>query len=664
MVTRFLAWLRHLIHRLLACLCRCIKCPFGHGSPSQPRRGKLVESVEDLIVPSSGPKGPVNPAEFSLVGEFDVDWLLDTGFARQLDNLAASPGAFKTLRVMKALSSGSGEEGIGATPTTSSGTVWPSGGAIDFSLTFNALAELTSRGLIPFVVLGFFPANVSTSPIIPPTDYANWTTLIEAFFDQLIANPRFGEAAISQWWFEVWIEPDNFSFWQGSYNDYPAVGDYFTLYKATSDAITSKGYNIRLGGPAIEGPSINPLMQQFINFLVANPTVKCDFLSFHGKGDFTEEATPDLPTVVNYADQTAQYAKPFANPGPLSGVTIINDEADMRAGFNIPYEPRMTQQFPTWLAALMITYDALSSEYSPQGFRFMMGSDNAELQLVSNSFDETRTIMTAASAWTPTPGSMLPADLLKVPVFNFYELLRLLGDQHGTFISGAEDYYPNNSDLFHAITVAATNIGSVFCVYPNSGESNPWTLDYSIIGIPWTTFNVVRFQIDGKISNSYAAAGGPPATGTFLPFPGAASGPIRIAQELSVTAAIQRNVAPLSGGKFQDAALTLQPYTTTVYWLTPYDTSLVPATPVWLDAHAEGSNIILRWTPNAEAFFYSYEVYLVNGEDITLVSPNPLRAAMWVYTNAASGNYIFGVKSVSASNTPSGTATSPMVTVV
>jgi hypothetical protein len=84
----------------------------------------------------------------------------------------------------------------------------------------------------------------------------------------------------------------------------------------------------------------------------------------------------------------------------------------------------------------MITYDALSSEYSPQGFRFMMGSDNAELQLVSNSFDETRSIMTAASAWTPTPGSMLPADLLKVPVFNFYELLRLLDDQHGTFISG------------------------------------------------------------------------------------------------------------------------------------------------------------------------------------------------------------------------------------
>jgi hypothetical protein len=105
--------------------------------------------------------------EFSLVGEWDVDWLLDTGFARQLDNLAASPGAFKAVRVMKALSSGTGEKGIGATPTTSSGTVWPSGGAIDFSLTFNALAELTSRELVPFVVLGFFPAGAGpTRPVV------------------------------------------------------------------------------------------------------------------------------------------------------------------------------------------------------------------------------------------------------------------------------------------------------------------------------------------------------------------------------------------------------------------------------------------------------------------------------------------------------------------
>jgi len=648
MWTRFFSWLVHLIE----CLLRWC----GFGEKPRPRKGNLQVSVRDLKVPSSGPKGPVIAAEFSLVGEFDVDWFLNAGFSRFLDNLAASPGAFKTVRVMKALNSGTGEIGTAQAPTSSSGTVWPSGGTIDFTLTFNALAALTNRGLVPFVVLGFFPANVSQFPTTPPTDYTNWTTLIQAFFDGLIADPRFGAAAISQWWFEVWNEPDNPNFWQGTIGAYPAVGDYFTLYQATSDAVTTNGYSIRLGGPAIEGPNLNPYMQQFAAFLVSNPTVKCDFLSFHGKGDWTanQNAVPDLPTVVNYADQTAQIAMPNANPGRFTGITIVNDEADMRAVFGVPFEPRMTQQFAAWLTALMITYDALSSEYSPQGFRFMMGSDNANLQLVSNAFDETRSIMTAASAWTPVASAMLPADLLKLPVYGFYEFLRLLGDQHGTFISGAQDYYPNNSDLFHAITVAATNIGSVFCVYPNGNNNNSWTLNYSIIGISWNPVNIVRFQIAKTLSNSYTAAGGPPASGTSLPFPGVNAGPIRLAQELSVTAAIQSQVV-LTNGTFHDT-VQLDPYASTVYWITPYDAISAPATPVqFTGVRDANNNVILRWTPNLEPFFYSYEVTLASDEKTPTISPNPLRAAMWVDTNAPQGTRTYNVRAVSASGVASGT---------
>lgn len=650
MWTRLFDWLRYLIE----CLLRC----FSGGRKPCPRKGNLVETVEDLKVPLSGPKGPVNGAEFALVGEFDVDYLTDAGFKRLLDNLAASPVAFKTVRVMKALNSGTTEAGTASPPSSSTGTVWPSGGSIDLSTTFNALAELTTRGLVPFVVLGFFPANVSASPSTPPANYTNWTTLIQTFFDGLLADPRFGSAEISQWWFEVWNEPDNGSFWLGNIgSSFPATDDYFSLYKATSDAVTTKGYNIRLGGPAILGPNINPYMQQFADFLLNNPTVKCDFLSFHGKGDWSAapNAVPDLPTVVNYADQTAQVAMPNANPGRFTGLTIVNDEADMRAVFAVPFRPRMTQQFPAWLTALMITYDALSSQYSPQGFRFMTGSDNANLQLVSNAFDEKRSIMTAASAWTPTAGSMLPTDLLKLPVYGFYELLRLLGDHHGTFISGAQNYYPNNSDLFHAITVAATNIGSIFCVCPNGNNNNSWDLNYSIVGISWNPVNVVRFQIDRVLSNSYTAAGGPPGSGTSLPFPAGNAGPIRLAQEISVTAAIQSKIT-LTNGTFHDT-FHLDPYTSTVYWITPFDSSSVPATPTQFTGVREGNNVILSWKPNTEAFFYSYEVRLGSDEKIPPLSPVPLRAALWVDTNVAPGVRTYNVRAVSASGVSSATAT-------
>jgi hypothetical protein len=641
MLTRFFAWLLHLI--------KCLLDWFGHGKEPRPRNATLAVTVEDLTVPLSGPKGPVNGAEFSLVGEFDVDYLTDAGFKRLLDNLAASPGALKTVRVMKVLNSGTPEPGTSQPPTSSSGTVWPKGGSIDLSTTFDALAELTTRGLIPFVVLGFFPANVSVSPIAPPADYTNWTTLIQAFFDGLLADPRFGAAAISQWWFEVWNEPDNGSFWQGTIGS-TSSSDYFSLYKATSDAVTAKGYNIRLGGPAIEGRNIDLYMQRFTDFLVNNPTVKCNFLSFHGKGDWNLIAPPDLPAVVNQADQTAQIAMAHANPGRFTGITIVNDEADMRVRFGVPFRPRMTEQFPAWLTALMITHDALSSQYSPQGFRFMTGSDNANLQLVSNAFDEKRSIMTAASAWTPVAGSQLATDLLKLPVYGFYELLRLLGDHHGTFISGAQNYYPNNSDLFHAITVAATNIGSVFCVYPNGNSNNAWDLNYSIVGISWNPVNVARFQIDHVRSNSYTKAGGPPASGTSLPFPAGNAGPIRLAQEIGVTAAIQSNMT-LTNGTFHDT-VHLDAYSTAVYWITPFAPNSVPATPTQFTGVREGNNVILRWKPNVEPFFYSYEVRL-SEETIT---PIPLRAAIWVDTKVTTGARTYNVRAVSASGVFSGTA--------
>jgi hypothetical protein len=77
-----------------------------------------------------------------------------------------------------------------------------------------------------------------------------------------------------------------------------------------------------------------------------------------------------------------------------------------------------------------------------------------------------RSIMTRASAST--------RDLFKVPVYNFYEILRLLGDQHGSFITGSEHYYPN-SELFHALTVATCHIGSIFCIYPRDSSEAPRT---------------------------------------------------------------------------------------------------------------------------------------------------------------------------------------------
>jgi Glycosyl hydrolases family 39 len=714
----------------------------GTGQGTGTGSGDRPVIVIDLYVPPSGPSGPVNSTAFSLVQIFDMGWLTDPGCQRQLDNFKASPGAFKTIRIMKPFTNGIATvttsrpalpNETGASGTSMSGNVWPAGGAIDFTGTLNGLYELTQRNLIPFVVLGFFPDGVYTntsyagaspgpsgpnpnmSPI-SPTDWttiqANWSTLVEAFFAALIADPRFGDSAIAQWWFEVWNEPDNGSFWNPD-DGATALTYYQLLYQATSSVVTTNNYRIRLGGPTIMGPNVTgtaPIMMSgFIDFLHMNKP-QCDFLSFHGKGSWTNclngaqvdannmavaGSGPSLQIAVDAAEQTALLAITANLPMPI---TVINDEADMRVLFDLPFRPRMTEQFPAWLAALMIAYDSLTSEYAPKGINFMAGSDNAELPLVGwtqtltaeggpkaevvpnpptfapAAFGQQRSIMTAATTGGPSNSNswvsaVCPIDLLKVPAYNFYELLRFLGDQHGTFLSGSSNYYPHN-DLFHMITFSSTQIGSVFCVYPPNPPSGPsttpWPLNYSIVGIPWPQINWYQFQIDGTLSNSFSAAGGlkgepeawsctpSPFPVTFLPLDGLNPGIIRQAQELSVANQMV-GWTPKTPGRFDAPALSIPAYTTTMFWITEFSDA-VPAQLTWsgpptLDITPNGTNVVLSWQSSVHPAFYSYEV--ARDVQSNIVSPVPLRAALWIDTFdtvVSRGGHTYWIRAVSASN--------------
>ena len=601
----------------------------------EPRRVSLTDSAKSraLTTAASGPQRPVRSEEFSIVGVFDVDWLLEPRFQRLLDHMAASPTAFRTVRFFGSLNSGTRED----IDPTDSGIVWPSAASpMDFSITFNALEALTSRGLVPFVVLSFFPAAVSSAPTVPPPSFENWQRLIRGFLDQLGADPRFGASAIRHWWFEVWNEPNIHAFWKGSFSQ------YLDLYRATSEAVKASGLDIKLGGPAIayqpvEDPNAPArLMQTFLRFLSNEPEVKCDFISLHRKGATFGPDRPEIQRLIAAAEETANMALAI-DPARFKGMPIVNNEADMKVGFDIPFEPRMNERFPAWLSGVMIAYDALSVRFSESGLRFLAASDNANQHLIRATFDGRRSIMTRASAST--------RDLFKVAVYNFYEILRLLGDQHGSWLDGSEHYFPN-SELFHTLTVATSHISSIFSIHPRNSSESPrtWTIDYRITDIPWRRANVARFQIDGVRSNAYTAAGG----SLSIPFPAATMARhIRLAQELTVFAPIRRDLA-LTSGEFRDT-LTIDPFTVAVYWITPFIQD-PPADPSWVETTVEEGHVILRWKPNLEPFFYSYEVYLMKDrEPAERLSPLPLRAAMWVDTAPPQGLRTYGVRAVSAS---------------
>ena len=97
----------------------------------------------------------------------------------------------------------------------------------------------------------------------------------------------------------------------------------------------------------------------------------------------------------------------------------------------------------------------------------------------------------------------------------------------------------------------------------------------------------------------------------------------------------------------------MTPYAVAAYWITPHIADR-PADPAWIEASVEDGNIILRWRPNVEPYFYTYEVYLmVTGQPERLLSPVPLRSAMWVDTAPPPGMRSYGVRAVSASGVKS-----------
>ena len=106
----------------------------------------------------------------------------------------------------------------------------------------------------PFVELSFFPKGIAADHsklqmwyqnrvTADRSRYPKWHNLIKAFCQHVV--DRYGIDEVSQWYFEVWNEPNlDFGFFDGT------KSDYFELYKTTAEAVKSVSSRLRVGGPA------------------------------------------------------------------------------------------------------------------------------------------------------------------------------------------------------------------------------------------------------------------------------------------------------------------------------------------------------------------------------------------------------------------------------
>jgi len=113
---------------------------------------------------------------------------------------------------------------------------------------FDRLLEI---GVRPFVEFGFSPGDLASEKGTvfwwkangsPPNDYQKWTGLIRRTTLHWI--DRYGIAEVSQWFFEVWNEPNLDPFFRGT------KSQYFELYRVTALTLKEIDARLRVGGPS------------------------------------------------------------------------------------------------------------------------------------------------------------------------------------------------------------------------------------------------------------------------------------------------------------------------------------------------------------------------------------------------------------------------------
>ncbi|MEP6635205.1 MAG: glycosyl hydrolase [Acidobacteriota bacterium] len=137
---------------------------------------------------------------------------------------------------------------------------------------------LLSIGMKPFVELSFMPKALASgnktvfnyqANVTPPRDYKQWSTLISVLVSHWV--DRYGKAEVSEWFFEVWNEPNLKAFWAGTQRD------YFKLYRYTAEAIKKVDASLRVGGPAT---AKSEWIEEFVEFCERNK-LPADFISTH-----------------------------------------------------------------------------------------------------------------------------------------------------------------------------------------------------------------------------------------------------------------------------------------------------------------------------------------------------------------------------------------------
>jgi len=281
----------------------------------------------------------------------------------------------------------------------------------NFSYVDQIYDGLLQNGVRPFVELSFMPQKLAAEqalhtfwyhPIVsPPKDLGRWADLITRFAQHLV--DRYGIEEVSEWYFEVWNEP-NIDFWVGD----PKEQTYEALYDTTAQALKAVSPRLRVGGPATAQAA---WVDRFIAHCMENH-VPLDFVSTHVYGNDsakdvfgTDETIPRTQMVCRAAQKVHDQVK--ASPRPALPIFFTEYNASYKN------EPSVTDSvfMGPWLADTIRQCDGLIDLLSYWTFSDVFEEQGVVKEPFYGGF-----------------GLLAEGDLPK-PSFHAFQLLHELGDQ-------------------------------------------------------------------------------------------------------------------------------------------------------------------------------------------------------------------------------------------
>jgi xylan 1,4-beta-xylosidase len=281
----------------------------------------------------------------------------------------------------------------------------------NFSYVDQIYDGLLANGVRPFVEVSFMPNKLAAAQAIhsfwykpnvaPPKNWDRWDALVSAFAKHLI--DRYGIDEVSQWYFEVWNEP-NLDFWAGQ----PHQATYWDLYDHTAVAIKGVNSRLRVGGPATaQAAWVDAFIQH-----CADKHIPVDFASTHVYANDSSQdvfgTQEDIPRDQMVWRAVAKVHQQIKNSS-MPNLPLIWSE------FNASYknEPEVTDSayMGPWMANTIRQCDGLVDLMSYWTF--------------SDVFEEQGVVK------TPFYGGygLIAADGIPKPAFNAFQVLHKLGEE-------------------------------------------------------------------------------------------------------------------------------------------------------------------------------------------------------------------------------------------